>query len=133
MDIFKIEMNLKYFKIGFTESIDEYDLFTLDETIKKAFDMSSKTKLPPLDLSKKEIDINCMHSTSYARMKVNCIDQKGLVANIISTFDDMGIDIASAKIQTMRNRARNLFLIEKNGKFCNMQDVILKKLTTKGV
>jgi [protein-PII] uridylyltransferase len=133
MDIFKIEMNLKYFKIGFTESIDEDDLFTLDETIKKAFDMSSKTKLPPLDLSKKEIDINCMHSTSYARMKVNCIDQKGLVANIISTFDDMGIDIASAKIQTMRNRARNLFLIEKNGKFCSMKDEILKKLTTKGV
>jgi [protein-PII] uridylyltransferase len=132
MDIFKIEMGLKYFKIGFSQSIDSDDLFTLNETIEKAFDMSSKTKLPSLKLSKKEIDVNCDHSTSYARMKVNCIDQKGLVANIISIFDDMGIDIASAKIQTMRNRARNLFLIEKNGKFCSMENEILKKLTTKG-
>ncbi len=129
MDIFKIESGLKYFKVEFEKNIDESEFLYIKEIIENSFDMSAKTKLPKLTIKKSEIDIYCEHSSSYARMKVNTIDQRGLVANIIAIFDEMGIDIASAKIQTMRNRARNLFLIEKNGLFCQSQDEIIKQLT----
>ena len=129
MDIFAVGQGTKYFKIGFLENVQSDEVHFIQEIIENAFDMRKKTRLPTLVLKKQEIDIFCEHSNSYARMKVNCKDQKGLIANIIGIFDDMGIDIASAKIQTIKNRARNLFLIEKNGKFCDSQDIIIEKLT----
>ncbi len=132
MDIFKIRSQLKYFKIDFAKNIEKESLNIIQSTIKESFDMSIKTTLPPLSILRKEIDIDCHHSTSYARMKLNTKDQRGLIANVIALFDDMGIDIASAKIQTMKNRARNLFLIEKNGNFCDFKDIIVEKLTKKG-
>jgi len=129
MDIFKIEKGLKYFKIIFEEDIDKSEIGYIKDIIESSFDMSLKIKPPKLNIKKDEIDIFCEHSSSYARMKLNTIDQRGLLANIIGLFDEMGIEIASAKIQTMRNIARNLFLIEKNGKFCDVQELIIKKLT----
>ncbi len=132
MDIFSVGQGTKYFKIGFLENVESDEVHFTQEIIEDAFDMNKKTRLPTLEIKKEEISIFCEHSNSYARMKVNCKDQKGLIANIIGIFDDMGIDIASAKIQTIKNRARNLFLIEKNGQFCNSQDIIIKKLTQQG-
>jgi len=131
MDIFKIEQGLKYFKIEFEKNIKYDEKLFIKESIVNSFDMSKSVKLPVLDIDKDEIAIDCNHSNSYARMSLNCKDQRGIVANIISIFDDMSIDIASAKIQTMKNRARNLFLIEKNGKFCNTKDIVVEKLTNK--
>jgi len=132
MDIFAVGQQQKYFKVGFLESVESDEVPFIQEIVEDAFDMDKKTRLPLLEIKKSEIEIYCEHSHSYARMKVNCKDQKGLIANIIAIFDDMDIDIASAKIQTIKNRARNLFLIEKNGKFCASQDTIIKKLTKQG-
>jgi len=132
MDIFAVGKGEKYFKIEFLENIESDDIPFIQEIIENAFDMQKKTKLPSLQIKEEEIDINCEHSNSYARMKVNCKDQKGLIANIITIFDDMDIDIASAKIQTIKNRARNLFLIEKDGQFCASKDTIINKLTKQG-
>jgi len=129
MDIFKIEKGLKYFKVIFEKDIDKSEIGYIEEIILNSCDMTLKTKLPRLNIKKDEIDIFCEHSSSYARMKVHTVDQRGLIANIIGLFDEMGIDIASAKIQTMKNRARNLFLIEKNGKFCDVQNLVIEKLT----
>jgi [protein-PII] uridylyltransferase len=47
---------------------------------------------------------------------------------IISLFDEYGIDIASAKIQTIKHRARNMFLIEKDGKLCDNVAQIIELL-----
>ena len=132
MDIFRIGIVGKYFKIDFLEQVNEDEITYIRTIVEDAFDMQKMTKLPPLVLKRKEIDIYCNHSHSYARMQVKCPDQKGLIANIITVFDDMCIDIASAKIQTIKNRARNLFLIEKNGNFCYSQNDIINKLTQQG-
>ncbi len=132
MDIFKIEQGLKYFLVAFEKNIQADEKLFVEEVIHQSFDMQKNTPLPNLELKPKEISIDCNHSNTYASMRVHTKDQRGLVANIIKIFDDMGIDIASAKIQTMKNRARNLFLIEKNGKFCNTTDIIMEKLTKKG-
>lgn len=131
MDIFKIFNDIKYFRVEFLEFVEKDDLLFIDEIINNSFDMDSKIKLPVSKMLKSEIDIECNHSNTYARMSVSTKDTSALLANIMSTFDDMGIDIASAKIQTIKNRARNLFLIEKNGKFCNNQEEVVRRLTTK--
>jgi [protein-PII] uridylyltransferase len=129
MDIFKIFNGIKYFRVEFFESVDKNDLFFIEEIITNSFDMDKKIKLNKPNMSEDEIRINCNHSKSYASMSVETKDVPQLLANIMSIFDDIGIDIASAKIQTIKKRARNLFLIEKNGKFCNNQKEVVKRLT----
>jgi len=131
MDIFKIFNDIKYFRVEFLESLQSDDLLFIEKIINDSFDMEKKIKLPKSKILKSEIDIKCNHSNTYASMRVLTKDNPALLANIMSTFDDIGIDIASAKIQTIKNRARNLFLIEKNGKFCNNQEEVVKRLTKK--
>jgi len=53
------------------------------------------------------------------------------MAYIISVFDEWGLDISSAKIQTIKHRARNLFLIEKQGKLCDNKEKIIALLCGK--
>ncbi len=118
MDIFKLFDNIKYFKIEFLENISKDEIGYIEQLIDDSFNMSRKVKYNKPCILKDEIFINCEHSESYAQMKLNTKDQKGLMAYLISVFDDIGIDIASAKIQTIKKRAINLFLLEKNGNFC---------------
>ena len=62
-------------------------------------------------------------------MHLDCKDQKGLLEYIIYLFDQMGIDIVTAKIHTLKNRVKDMFLIERNGNFCHNVDTIIDKLT----
>ncbi|MCK4441825.1 MAG: hypothetical protein KAU90_07440, partial [Sulfurovaceae bacterium] len=65
----------------------------------------------------------------HAMMRVVSKNQKGLLCYIMSIFDNSGIDITSAKIYTKSGKVDDLFLIEKNGNFCNNTKLIIKELT----
>jgi len=131
MDIFNLFNGIKYFRIDFDEAIPEEELFYVKEILDEMLIWDKKPKLKPVALKASEIEINCNHSKSYAKMKIVTDDRKGLMANIMTLFDDIGIDIASAKIQTIKKRARNLFLIEKNGNFCSNKALVTERLTTR--
>ncbi len=129
MDISKLFDDLKYFKIDFSQTVDAEDIGFIEEMIHNAFKPGkiSTPQIPHIDPS--EIQIDCEHSKTYAAMHLNCKDQKGLLAYIINIFDDMGIDIATAKIHTLKSRVRDMFLIEKHGNFCHNVETIIDKLT----
>ncbi len=129
MEVFKLFDNIKYFKIEFLEKIDEDNLYFIQKIVEDSFDMNKKIKLKKPEIKKDEIKIDCEHSKTYASMFLNVKNQKGLLAFIATLFDKYGIDIATAKVHTIKNRARDLFLIEKNGNFCNNKDKIVKILT----
>ncbi|MGW8169724.1 MAG: [protein-PII] uridylyltransferase family protein [Sulfurovaceae bacterium] len=129
MEICKLFDNLKYFKIDYTTKITDEDMDILDEIIKLSFDPSLQITIKKPTILNSEIDIDCEHSQHYASMYLHTKNQKGLLAYIIDIFDDLGIDIASAKIHTIKNRTRDLFLIEKNGNFCHNIELIIQKLT----
>ncbi|MEA1879056.1 MAG: HD domain-containing protein [Campylobacterota bacterium] len=129
MDICKLFNNLKYFKIDFSETISEEEVGFTEEMIRKSFVIFKNDTPLKANIRKKEIDIDCEHSKTYAIMHINATNQKGLLAYIIDMFDDMGIDIVTAKVHTLKNRARDMFLIEKNGNFCHNVDIIIEKLT----
>ena len=131
MDIFNLFNGVKYFRIDFDEAIPEDESFYVREILDEMLIWDKKPKIKPVALKRSEIEINCNHSKSYAKMKIVTDDRKGLMANIMTLFDDIGIDIASAKIQTIKKRARNLFLIEKNGNFCSNKALVTEHLTTK--
>lgn len=64
-------------------------------------------------------------------MKVHAADQKGLLAYITNIFDDFNVEIESAKLYSNRGRARDLFLIEKNGNFCMNTEKIVDMICNK--
>lgn len=126
MEIYNLFDNKKYFKIDFGETIEDTDMQRLEELIKDSFDMSKKATLQKPIIKRKEIEIDCEHSKSFIKMTVNALNQKGMMAYMMSVFDEQGIAVSSAKIQTIKNRARNLFLIEKKIELCENKEKILK-------
>lgn len=129
MDIFKIFDDLKYFKIEYNEKVTDDDIMLIKEIIADSFDLNKKINIAKPTILPKEIEYDCEHSQNYALMYLHTKNQKGLLAYVIEIFDDMSIDIASAKILTVKNRVRDMFLIEKDGNFCNNIKLISKKLT----
>ena len=125
MDIYKLFDNKKYFQIDFNKKVTQSDIELIRELIDNSFDMSKKLTLKKPILLKGEIDIDYEHSKSYALMHVNTKNQHGLMAYFMSVFDEHEIDIAMAKIQTIKNRTRNLLLIEKTVGLCNNENNIL--------
>ena len=129
MDICKLFNDFKYFKIDFSETISTQEAGFLEEVISNSFTKISDNKPINAAIREEEINIDCEHSQTYAIMHINTKDQKGLLSYIIDLFDEMGIDIVTAKVHTLKNRARDMFLIEKNGNFCHNVDTIIEKLT----
>ncbi len=129
MDICKLFDDLKYFKIDFSTKAHPEEIQHIKEILHQSFDGTKKSAFTAPVIQEDELAIDCEHSKSYAVMHLNCKDQKGLLAYIINIFDEIGIDIATAKIHTLKSRVRDMFLIEKNGKFCHNVDSIIEKLT----
>ncbi len=128
MDIFKLYNDIKYFKIDFLEKVDENDIYYINEILEKSFDMSRKIEYNIPKINQQDLIFDCNHSKTYAKMILHTKDQKALMAHVVSVFDEFGVDIATAKIQTIKQRAHNLFLVEKNGKFCDNIEEIKEKI-----
>ena len=128
MDICKLFDDLKYFKVDFSERVEEHEISMIEQYIEEAFEPDRKISLPALEIKQKDIEIECNHSRSYAKMSLKTEDQKGLMANLIMLFDSLNIDIVTAKVHTQKNRVQDLFLIEKNGNFCHNVETIIKKI-----
>jgi [protein-PII] uridylyltransferase len=129
MDIYKLFSGIKYFRIDFNETINEDEELQLCEIITDALSKKHELKLNKPQINPKDVLIDCNHSQEHAIMKLNSLNQKGLLSYLINLFDSLNVDISSAKIHTKMNRVNDLFLIEKNGNFCNNTDHIIKELT----
>ncbi len=129
MDICKLFNERKYFKIDFATNVNDEDISRIEEILHNSFDDKRHHTLTMPIIQEEEITVDCEHSKTYALMHLHCKNQKGLLAYIIYLFDEMGIDIATAKIHTLKNRVRDMFLIEKNGNFCHNIDTIIEKMT----
>lgn len=125
MDIFKLFENTKYFKIDFNKRADEAEIPYIEKLIIDSFKKDKKANIKKPIILKNEIKLDCNHSKSLAKMSFNIKDQAGLMSYVILIFDKYKIDIASAKIQTIKNRARNMFLLEKDTNLCdNIKKVV---------
>ena len=130
MDICKLSSDLKYFQFDFSEAVEDDEISLIKSFIEEAFEPEKNLTLPVPVIKEEDITIDCSYSRSYARMELHTKDQRGLIAYMMILFDELGIDIVTAKIHTQKNRVRDLFLIEKNGNFCHNVDKIIKKMCT---
>ena len=129
MGIYKLFDEKKFFEIEFDQRIDDEDIPFIEQIINDSFDMTKTIKLKKPNITQEEISINCEHTTELAQMKIATKDQKGLFSYIAKVFDDLGIEINSAKIQPNRGKANDMLLISKNGNFCINSNEIVKMLT----
>ncbi|MGM0622488.1 MAG: HD domain-containing protein [Campylobacterota bacterium] len=119
MDIYKLFNGIKYFKIEFLHNVEEFEMQEIEQIIKQSFDMDKTVSLKKPIIYPKEVSIDCKHSKTVALMRLNCQNQSGLLAHVSQVFEKFGIDIISSKVNTHKNRARDLFLIQKSDKICN--------------
>ncbi|VAY86418.1 [Protein-PII] uridylyltransferase [hydrothermal vent metagenome] len=116
LDIYKIFDDIKYFKINFSSKIEQDNIQTLKYDILNSFDMSKRVKTS-IQIDKKNISLDKNHTSNLAKMIISGKNQKGFFAYISRIFDELGIDIRSAKIHTVRDRIQDILLIEKNNNF----------------
>jgi len=128
MGIYKLFDEKKFFEISFDAKLDDEEIPFVEEIIKHSFNMEKEINLKKPIISRKEIIIDCDHTEELAMMKIKTKDQKGLFSYIAKMFDDFGVEINSAKIQSLRGKANDLFLISKNGHFCQNKEEIIDKL-----
>lgn len=129
MDIFTLFDGLKYFKIEFLQRPREGTMEQIEMIVEEAFDMSRKLDLLKPIIKPDEITLDCDHSIHYAQLNLNTTNQRGLLAYFVQLFDEAQINIATAKIHTNKNMARDHFLIEKQNRMCDNAREIIAKLT----
>ncbi|MDA3946292.1 MAG: HD domain-containing protein [Helicobacteraceae bacterium] len=129
MKVFTLFDDLKLFTIDFLH-LPEFDsLEHVEEIIEDSFDMSHKLTLEQPVIHEKEIDLDCEHSKTYAQININTANQRGLLAYIMNAFDELDINLASAKIHSTKKRVRDHFLIEKQNQMCDNADQLISILT----
>ena len=133
MEIFTLFDDIKYFKIEFTKSIEDDVLDDLKEIVKNAFDMKKKVKLHPVKLADECIKIDCEHSLTHAEISVHTSNQRGLLAFIMSCFEELCINVVTAKIHSSKHKVKDSFLIEKHNNLCDNTDKIYNLLLNKEV
>jgi len=128
MDIFTLFDGIKYFKIEFLQRPLEGTMEQIEIIVEEAFDMTKKLNLPKPLIKPNEITLDCEHSIHYAQLNLNTTNQRGLLAYFVQCFDEAQINIATAKIHTNKNMARDHFLIEKQNRMCDNAREIIAKL-----
>jgi len=131
MGIYELFDGKKFFEIEFDQKLDSEDIPFVEEILSNSFDMTKQIKLKKPAIYEDEVFINCDHTDNLAQMKIETKDQKGLFSYIAKVFDDFGIEINSAKIQSHNKKANDMLLISKNGNFCKNKDEIVDILVTK--
>lgn len=134
MDIFKLFDGAKYFKVSFSSAVDETELFAAIEILQNfaASDERGSVGKKPI-IKKSDIAFDFEHSETYAKMLLTAKNQQGLLAFVIEVFDELGVDIATAKVGTIKNVAKDMFLIEKSSGIEKKQKEVVKRLISGGV
>jgi [protein-PII] uridylyltransferase len=129
MEIFTLFDDVKYFKIEFTQKADESVIDDIVQVLDDAFDMSKEVKLRDVEIKESDITIDCEHSLTHAEINIQTKNQVGLLAYVMHKFEQLGINIVSAKIHSSKFKVRDSFLMEKQNNICNNVDEIYKFLT----
>jgi [protein-PII] uridylyltransferase len=69
MEIFTLFNNVKYFKINFSDTLNEMELERVKEILEYSFDMNKKFRLSTPSIQQEDICIDCLHSKSYYQFR----------------------------------------------------------------
>ncbi|WP_169777712.1 HD domain-containing protein [Campylobacter mucosalis] len=128
MEIYELFENKNFIKLEFNKTAKNSELINLQNNIKTMLLSDKKPNVARPIISKDELHYEPNHSKEYARLNINAKDQRGLMAYVMSILQTFSISVANARIQTIKNRTRNLFLISKADDLCYNWQKILNQL-----
>ncbi|MEA3227683.1 MAG: HD domain-containing protein [Campylobacterota bacterium] len=129
MEIFTLFNDVKYFKIEFLQNIQSDEVLEVKEIIEEAFKVKENINLEDIKIKKSEISVDCDHSLVHAELNVHTSNQRGLLAYIMNGFEELGINIVTAKIHSSKHKVRDTFLMEKKNDICNNITDVYQLLT----
>ncbi|MGP1486139.1 MAG: HD domain-containing protein [Campylobacter sp.] len=113
MEIFELFDNKFYVKLEFNKNAKTTELQTLKDLIKTSLKSKDNVELKKPVILKGELNFDPEHCNEYAKLGINAKDQRGLMGYVLGIFKEFNVKIANARIQTIKNRTRNLLLIQK--------------------
>ncbi|WP_349304362.1 HD domain-containing protein [Campylobacter sp. RM16191] len=128
MEIFELFDDKFYIKLDFNKNVKNSELETIRNLIEISLKSIDKVSIDKPIILKDELNFDTNHSKDYAKLSINAKDQRGLMAYVMGVLENLDIKITSARIQTIKNRTRNLFLIEKSQKLYANESEILNLL-----
>ncbi|MCD8212571.1 MAG: ABC transporter ATP-binding protein, partial [Campylobacter sp.] len=128
MEIFELFDKKIYIRLDFNKSVKASELNDIKRLARNSLTVGEIPKPLKPNINKDEINFDINHSKDYAKLSINAKDQRGLMAYVMSVLNKLDFRITSARIQTIKNRTRNLFLIEKSDRLCRNGEEILNLL-----
>lgn len=128
MEIFELFDDKFYIRLDFNKSVKNSELETVRNLVEISLKSIDKADIVKPVILKEELVFDTNHSKDYAKLSINAKDQRGFMAYVMGVLENLDIKITSARIQTIKNRTRNLFLIEKSQKLYAKESEILNLL-----
>lgn len=116
--------------LDFAKQIDKKAKSSVESLVLQAFCNPKTPSAFTPKIAAYEVSLDLNHSKNYAQVKLNTADQRGLMAYVLDIFARYDINVVSGRIQTIRGRTRNLFLLENSEILQKNYAKILSDLTT---
>lgn len=129
MEIFTLFDGIKYFKIDFIQNVEGSELIEVQEIIDAAFDMKRVVALKEINIKREEINVDCEHSLTHAEISIHTSNQLGLLAYVMHCFEELKINVITAKIHSSKYKVRDSFLMDKQNNICNNVEDIYTMLS----
>lgn len=129
MEIFELFDDKFFVKLQYSKKASQNEMKSMQNTIISALCDKTKPNLIKPQIKENEFKFEPLYSPNYAKFTINAKDQRGFMAFVLSVFEKFDLKVANARIQTIKNRTRNLFLIEKNANLDDKFDKIKEILT----
>ena len=113
MEIFELFDGKFFVRLEFNKNIKTVELAMIKNLIENSIKSVNTGNLIKPVILKDELSFELNHSKDYAKLGINAKNQRGLMAYVMGIFKEFDVKIANARIQTIKNRTRNLLLIQK--------------------
>lgn len=128
MNLFELFDDKIYLRFEYDNIITDEQKNKLCELLNSNLSGFSSRKIKKPIIKKDELKLDLNYSKIYAKLSLNTKDQQGLMAYMMNIFNELGLVLSAAKIQTIRQRTRNIFIFQKNEKLEHSEQKLVNLL-----
>lgn len=128
MSYFELFDDKVYLKFEYSDIVSDEQKQSLENLLNSKLHIKIQKKLKKPNIKKDELKLDMDYSKNYAKITLNTKDQKGLMAYVVSVLANYDIVLSAAKIQTIKERTRNVLILHKNENLHDYKEKILKSL-----
>lgn len=130
MNLYELFEEKIYIKFEYDDVVDDEEKTSLQNLLNSKLNLKIQKKNKKPCIKKDELKFDTEYSKNYAKMTLNTKDQKGLMAYVMDVLANYSVVLNAAKIQTIRERTRNILILQKDENLQNNKEKILKSLVS---